>query len=87
MPTDDEQAERGAKRLMLRLPALRHQIEALIRNSEIYALCAAFDDATITLDRLRKEKASIVIIRDYEQICAEIESEVVTLCKEAFDRR
>ncbi|MFU0507147.1 hypothetical protein [Pseudaminobacter sp. NGMCC 1.201702] len=87
MPTDEEQAERGAKRLMLRLPALRRQIEVLVSNGEICALCTAFEDATTTLDRLRKEKASTVIIRDYEQICAEIECEVVALCKEAFDRQ
>lgn len=85
MSTDQEQAARGAKRLMLRLPALRGQIGALSGNREIYALCAAFDDATITLDRLRRESASAVIIQDYEQICKEIEDEVVTLCNEAFD--
>lgn len=72
--------ERGRRRLMLRLPDIRHVLagvptEALGDMFESYALAA---DA---LDRFRSElplKESL--IAEYSELCDEIEQEVILYC-------
>jgi hypothetical protein len=74
---------RGLLKLMLKMPALREQLRILSAGDEgILGLCGAFDDATDTLDRLRRnnpERHSAVIL-EYENICAEIEQEIIEIC-------
>ncbi|KQV27305.1 hypothetical protein ASC96_16000 [Rhizobium sp. Root1204] len=80
MSTDT--AQKGLWKLMLRLPALRGQLQILsVRNTSLLSLCDAFQDASSTLDSLRKyPNADSAIIREYEILCSEIESEVIEIC-------
>ena len=49
---------KGLMKLMLRMPALRGQLQLLsVRNEDVFNLCGAFDDASVTLERLRKSGA------------------------------
>lgn len=87
MSADQEQTVRGVKRLMLKIPVLRGPLEILSRSHrEVQALCGAFDDASTALEQLRRRGCDPSIIQDYEQICSEIEEDVVNICKEAFER-
>ena len=80
MPTDT--AQRGLWKLMLKLPALRGPLQLLsARNTSLLSLCDAFHDASSTLDSLRKDPTvESAIIREYETLCSEIESEVIEIC-------
>ncbi|WP_426233321.1 hypothetical protein [Pararhizobium sp. DWP3-4] len=80
MPTDT--AQRGLWKLMLKLPALRGQLQLLsVRNAGLLTLCDAFHDASSTLDSLRKDlNVDRAIIREYETLCSEIEGEVIEIC-------
>lgn len=74
---------RGLARLMLRLPTLRSQLQSLsTRNEEMRNLCGAFDDASTTLERLRRERddRNASMIAEYEKICADIERDIVQMC-------
>lgn len=75
-------AQKGLWKLMLKLPALRGQLQILsAQNTSLLSLCDAFHDASSTLDCLRMDpKADIAIIREYEALCSEIESEVIEIC-------
>lgn len=79
---ENASAQRGLWKLMLRLPALRGQLQILsVRNTDLRSLCDAFDDASSTLSRLYKEvPMNPKMIAEYETVCSEIESEVVELC-------
>jgi hypothetical protein len=74
---------RGLLKLMLKMPALRGQLQALsARDEGVLSLCGAFDDATDTLERLRlsdPERHRLVIL-EYESICAEIEQDIIKIC-------
>lgn len=80
MPTDT--AQKGLWKLMLRLPALRGQLQVLsVRNTSLLTLCDAFQDASSTLDSLRRDPTvDSAIIREYETLCSEIEGEVIEIC-------
>lgn len=83
MSSETEHNRRGLVKLMLRLPALRGKLQiATATNAELFNLCGAFDDASSTLERLRKEKtaANQAIIVEYETLCEDIEHEVIELC-------
>jgi hypothetical protein len=74
---------RGLLKLMLKMPALRKQLQLLSAGNEgILSLCGAFDDATDTLERLRRvdPERHHTIILEYENICAEIEQDIVKIC-------
>jgi hypothetical protein len=74
---------RGLLKLMLKMPALRGQLQVLSAKDEgILSLCGAFDDATDTLERLRRvnPERHHDIILEYENICAEIEQEIIEIC-------
>ena len=78
-----EQALRGLKKLMLKLPALRGQLQIMgARNSDLMSLCGAFDEASDMLDRLRSAgpAANKALLREYEQVCSDLEADVVRLC-------
>jgi hypothetical protein len=68
---------------MLKVPALRGKLQRLTAsNADLFSLCGAFEDANSTLDRLRRSKsqASSTVVTEYEQLCAEIESEIIEFC-------
>jgi hypothetical protein len=75
-------AQRGLWKLMLRLPAMRGQLQMLsARNSALLSLCDAFDEASSTLDRLRRNGSNdLKLIAEYDTLCSDIESEVIDLC-------
>ncbi|MRG57217.1 hypothetical protein GF108_16685 [Phyllobacterium sp. SYP-B3895] len=75
-------AQRGLWKLMLRLPAMRGQLQVLsARNTTLQSLCDAFDEASSTLDRLRRNGSKdLKLIAEYEMLCADIESEVIDIC-------
>ena len=74
---------RGLLKLMLKMPALRGQLQVLsARDEGVLSLSGAFDDATDTLERLRLSDPvrHRLIILEYENICAEIEQDVIKIC-------
>jgi hypothetical protein len=75
-------AQRGLWKLMLKLPALRGQLQMeSAKNKALMGLCDAFDDATTALDQLNRDpRSNADLIKEYETICSEIESEVIDLC-------
>lgn len=75
-------AQRGLWKLMLKLPALRGQLQILsARNATMLSLCDAFYDASSTLEHLRKDPgADAAMLREYEALCMEIEGEIIEIC-------
>ena len=72
--------ERGRAKLMLKLPALRTQIQHLVGDT-IVELFESYDLATSALDRYRKQKpTNLNIVAEYDEICDEIEEEVSWYC-------
>ena len=67
---------------MLKLPAMRGQLQMLSgRNTTLLSLCDAFDEASSTLDRLRRNGSSdLKLIAEYEMLCSDIEGEVIDIC-------
>lgn len=83
MSVEIEHNRRGLIKLMLRLPALRGKLQIIsATNADMFSLCGAFEDASSTLDRLRKEKtgANQSVIREYENLCDELEQEIIEIC-------
>jgi hypothetical protein len=83
MSFEIEQNRRGLVRLMLKLPALRGRLQILsATNAGVFSLCGAFEEASATLDRLRKENSQVdpAVIREYETLCEEIEREIIEMC-------
>jgi hypothetical protein len=83
MSTASEQ--RGLWKLMLKLPAIRGQLQMLsARNSTLLSLCDAFDEASSTLDRLRRNGSDdLKLIAEYETLCSDLEGEVIDICMRA----
>jgi hypothetical protein len=83
IPMEIEQNRRGLVKLMLKMPALRGRLQILCAtNDGVFSLCGAFEDASTTLDRLRKEGAQVDqgVLSEYETLCDEIEKEIIALC-------
>ncbi len=81
----DGAAQRGLWRLMLKLPSIRGELQILAaRNHALDDLCEAYEDASVTLERIRKKPGNTdcPLVREYETICAEIETEVIKYCVE-----
>ena len=76
------EVSKGLLKLMIRLPALRSNLQILHAHEEtLRDLCDAYDEATNTLACMRVDpQADIGIITDYEAVCGGIESEVVEFC-------
>jgi len=75
--------ERGLWRLMLKIPAIRGKLQILAaRNTSIINLFEAYEDACVTLQRLRREpgEKNCPRVREYETICSEIETEIIDYC-------
>ncbi|HWK65583.1 MAG TPA: hypothetical protein VNS34_11615 [Rhizobiaceae bacterium] len=80
---ETDQNRRGLARLMLKMPALRGQLKLLsARSEEMRNLCGAFDEASSTLERLRRERddRNADMIAEYEKICADIERDMLIMC-------
>ncbi|MBB3390602.1 MULTISPECIES: hypothetical protein [unclassified Rhizobium] len=72
--------ERGRRKLMLRLPDIRHLL-AEITNETLGEMFEAYDLAVDALDRFRIQRPrEDKLITEYEQLCREIEQEVVVYC-------
>ena len=74
---------RGLLKLMLRMPALRERLQTLTsRDENLFALCGAFEDATSTLDELRRQPSerNKAVISEYEELCQDIEREISEIC-------
>jgi hypothetical protein len=83
MPTEIDYDHRGLAKLMLKMPALRGKLQIMgARNAEFLNLCGAFEQASSTLERLKKEskRENRSSIEEYENVCREIEEEVLRMC-------
>ncbi|TCR91970.1 hypothetical protein [Rhizobium sp. BK376] len=79
----DGAAQRGLWRLMLKLPSIRGELQMFAaRNRALDDLCEAYEDASVTLERIRKKPGDTdyTLVREYETICTEIETEVIKYC-------
>lgn len=77
--------ERGLWRLMLKLPAIRGQLQVLApRRESLRGLCEAYEDASTMLERLRNKPGEdhCPLVKEYETVCAEIETDVIQYCLE-----
>ncbi|HEV7309760.1 hypothetical protein [Ensifer sp.] len=74
--------QRGLLKLMLKLPALRGQLQLLsAKNQSVASLCEAYEEASSMLDRQRRrDPMDHSMIQEYELICREIEEEVISIC-------
>lgn len=73
---------RGLLKLMLKLPALRGQLQLIsAKNQSLASLCEAYEEASSMLDRQRRlAPLDHSMISEYELICREIEEEVISVC-------
>ncbi len=82
MSQEADQNRRGFTKLMLKLPILRADLKLLAQQNQYFmGLCGAYDEATATLERLRKSErqADADVIAEYEAICVDIEREVTMM--------
>ena len=74
--------ERGRRKLMLRLPDIRHLL-AGVSIEALGEMFEAYDLAVDALDRFRNQwPREEKLVTEYEQICREIEQETVVYCTE-----
>ena len=75
-------ASRGLLRLMIRLPALRGELQIIHGHDNLFReLAEAYEEAAQMLSSLYSNPmAERTLIREYESICSGIEDEVVTRC-------
>ncbi|APO76436.1 hypothetical protein AM571_CH03645 [Rhizobium etli 8C-3] len=74
--------ERGRRKLMLRLPDIRHLLAGM-SSEALGEMFEAYDLAVDALDRFRNQSPrEDKLISEYEQLCREIEQEVVVYCKD-----
>lgn len=84
MVEEQDHGRRGLIKLMLKMPALRGRLQLLsVTNPDMFSLCAAFEEANSTLERLKKEKTfwNQSTIAEYETLCVEIETEIIEMCR------
>lgn len=83
MPGEPDYDQRGLLKLMLKMPALRGRLQIVsARDNNLLSLCGAFEEASATLDRLRRQRleSDAGKISEYERICDEIEQEIISIC-------
>jgi hypothetical protein len=75
-------ASKGLLRLMIRLPALRGELQIIHGHDDLLQeLAEAYEDATQMLSRLQANpRSERGLIREYEGICSGIEEEIVSRC-------
>jgi hypothetical protein len=72
--------ERGRRKLMLRLPDIRHRLVGMTGET-LGEIFEAYDLAVDALDRFRNGcPREDKLITEYEQLCLEIEQEVAVYC-------
>ncbi|WP_434733583.1 hypothetical protein NL154_03570 [Rhizobium sp. YTUHZ044] len=72
--------ERGRRKLMLRLPDIRHLL-ADVANETLGELFEAYDLAVDALARFRTQNPrEDKLVAEYEELCRDIEQEVVVYC-------
>ncbi|TBZ45164.1 hypothetical protein E0H44_17160 [Rhizobium leguminosarum bv. viciae] len=84
MDTPRDAAHRGLLKLMLRLPSQRGELQLLWPNDASFeALCEAYEDATVTLDRLltSPKEGEGELIEEYRNVCQALESDVLARCR------
>lgn len=73
-------AQKGLWRLMLKLPAIRGKLQILAaQSSSLNDLCEAYEEASVTLERMIRERSQkhCPLVEEYETVCSEIESDVI----------
>lgn len=83
MPREVDYSHQGLAKLMLKMPALRGRLQILSRRDpDVLDLCAAFGEASVTLERLLRENtpSNREKIEEYQNICDEIENDIIALC-------
>jgi hypothetical protein len=71
-------AQCGLRRLMLKLPARRQQLQALAVSSPVVRdLFEAYDEACIALEIFRHTASDDRLIVEYEIVCTELEADIV----------
>lgn len=78
-------AKRGLWRLMLKLPAIRGQLQLLDGRSEaLSSLCEAYEDVCATLERLLHAPGEErnPMLEEYQTLSTEVENEVIQYCLE-----
>jgi hypothetical protein len=81
--TEAQLNRRGLLKLMLRMPELRDRLRELsLTNDDFLSLCGAFEDASTTLDELRRDRngRNKSAIFEYEELCRDIETEIKKSC-------
>lgn len=75
-------AKRGLWKLMLKLPALRGELQILaVKDGALESFCESYEEASETLARVQQERnPPYGIVEEYQSICDEIESEVINYC-------
>ena len=71
-------ARSGLRRLMLKLPAHRQQLQSLTGlppSPLLGELFEAYDEACTALERFRQSNDPLV--QEYEAVCAELEAEII----------
>lgn len=70
-------AQLGLWRLMLKLPAIRGRLQMLAaRSRRLDDLFEAYEEASRTLERLRKE-SNLALANEYDTVCSDIEADVI----------
>lgn len=68
----------GLRRLMLKQPALRVQLQALAASPSACAnLFEAYDEACLALERFRRDPRFRSLVEEYETVCQEIEASIL----------
>ncbi|HVW58180.1 MAG TPA: hypothetical protein VHC00_21100 [Rhizobiaceae bacterium] len=83
MKTERNYNQQGLLKLMLKMPALRGRLQIVsMRKPEMLNLCGAFEEASLTLERLIRENDPLnrQQIEEYQNICHEIEEEIIAIC-------
>jgi hypothetical protein len=75
--TTRDSARRGLWRLILKLPALRGQLQIIAaQTTDLNELFEAYEMAASALERFRKEEDR-TRVREYETVCSAIEEDVI----------
>lgn len=80
--TSSRKAQRGLWRLMLKLPAIRGRLQVIAAQSpHLNGMFEAYEEAYVTLQRFQKERDrnDCPLIEEYETLCSEIESDVLSI--------
>jgi hypothetical protein len=76
------EAQRGLWRLMLKLPAIRGRLQLIApTTTNLNEMFEAYEEANVALERFLRDRdgGSSPLIKEYEALCADIESDVIRL--------